>query len=300
MKSRQKRAYLYALIAVLMWSTIATALTVTLRMMGKVELLLWAFLVSFIVLGMMIIAKGKIGRLKWYLIKYWRLTLLLGFVNPFIYYFTLFYAYELLPAQEAQAINYTWALMLAYLSVPILGHRLEKWDILAGLICYFGVLIIATHGDPFSLDFSNIKGVLVALSSTVFWAFYWILVTKYREDTVIVLFSNFGVGLLLIIGYILWFSIEIRIPDLKPMIGAVYIGLFEMGVTFVLWGKALALTSKTSSIANLIFLSPILSLFFIYFIAGEHIYGSTVLSLVLILLGLYVQKKGEEAVGTDL
>ena len=288
--NREKQATLYALSAVLIWSTIATALTMTLRTMRKEEMLLWAFLVSFLILGGMVFATEKKKRLLPYLRQHWKQTLLLGMINPFIYYFTLFYAYELLPAQEAQAINYTWALMLSYLSVPLLGHRVSRGDIIAGLFCYLGVLIIATHGDLAALEFSHAKGVLVALLSTVFWALYWIFVTKLKEDTVIVLFANFSVGLTAIFLYTFFAHTTLQMEP-EGMWGALYIGLFEMGVTFVLWGKALSLTAHTASISNLIFLSPILSLVWIYFIAGEAIYASTVVALGLIFLGLLIQQK---------
>jgi len=289
--NRQQKAYIYAFISILLWSSIATALTITLRGMDKIELLLWSFLTSFVVLGIMIIVSGKIKSYFKYLLKYWKIAIFLGIINPFIYYLTLFYAYELLPAQEAQAINYTWALMLSYLSVPVLGHKLNKLDIFAGIICYMGIIIIATHGNLYSLEFSNFKGVFIALLSTIFWALYWVSITKNREDILMVLFSNFGVGLVLIIVYILIFSIKINIPEPQVLFGAVYIGLFEMGISFILWAKALSLTYKVSSIANLIFLSPILSLFFIYFIAGEKILNSTIIALVLILFGLYIQQR---------
>ncbi len=289
MKPSQK-SYLYALTAVLLWSTVATAFTMSLRVMDKSELLLWSFLVSFFVLGLMILLTGKIEEVKHYLSSYWKRTLLLGTINPFIYYLILFYAYELLPAQEAQAINYTWALMLAYLSVPLLGHRLSRWDIIAGIICYLGVVIIATHGNITSLDFSNSLGVGMALLSTLFWALYWIFVTRYDADTIIILFANFGVGIVWIIGYILYFDISLSTSLSTGHWGAIYIGLFEMGITFVLWGKALALTEHTSRISNLIFLSPILSLFFLYYIAGELILPSTIVALGLILSGLALQQ----------
>jgi len=288
--TRSQKSYLYALTAVLLWSTVATAFTMTLRVMDKNELLLWSFMVSFFALGLMILLTGKTEDLKRHLSSHWRRTLLLGTINPFIYYLILFYAYELLPAQEAQAINYTWALMLAYLSVPLLGHKLSRWDIIAGIICYLGVVIIATHGDITSLDLSDPLGVGMALLSTLFWALYWILVTRYDADTVIVLFANFGVGIVWIIGYILYFDIPLSTSLSTGHWGAIYIGLFEMGITFVLWGKALALTEHTSRISNLIFLSPILSLFFLYYIAREPILPSTIVALGLILSGLALQR----------
>jgi drug/metabolite transporter (DMT)-like permease len=285
-----QRSYLYALVAVLIWSTVATAFTMSLRVMGRVELLLWASLVSFVLFGLIILATHRIHATLAYLSRHWKRTLILGTLNPFVYYFTLFYAYTLLPAQEAQAINYTWALTLAYLSVPLLGHRLSRWDIMAGIICYMGVLVIATHGNILSWDFSHPFGVGIALLSTLFWALYWIMLARYDEDTVIVLFANFGVGLVWIIGYILLYNIPITPTMTTGHWGAIYIGLFEMGMTFLLWGRAMSLTDNTSHISNLIFLSPILSLFFIHSIAEEPILFTTIIALGLILSGLALQQ----------
>lgn len=287
--TNQTQAYIYALVAVLLWSTVASAFKLTLVHIGKVELLLWASLMSVSILAATIAFTKRWHILKRYIVEHWLLAILLGTLNPFLYYLVLFYAYELLPAQEAQAINYTWALTLAYLSVPILGHKLSRWDAVAGLICYFGVLVIATHGDFMALNFTNNLGVVMALSSTVLWAIYWIILSKKAEDMVVVLFANFVVGLCLVVCYIYVSGIEISMNYLG-VAGAAYVGMFEMGVTFVLWGRALALTDNTSRISNLIFLSPVLSLVFIYYMVGERIQSSTITALALIIFGLLIQK----------
>jgi drug/metabolite transporter (DMT)-like permease len=179
--------------------------------------------------------------------------------------------------------------MLTYLSIPLLGHKPKVSDLLAGLICYFGVLIIATKGDPLSLDFSNLYGVVLALLTTVIWALYWIYNTKIKVDPVVGLFSNFFVGLPLVLIYYLYME-DFSIPDIKGLFGAIYIGLFEMSITFMFWLSAMKLTQSTSKIANLIFIAPFMSLIFIYFLVGEQILLSTISGLVLIVIGLLVQQ----------
>lgn len=220
------------------------------------------------------------------------MTLLLGSINPFLYYLVLFKAYDLLPAQEAQAINYTWALMLTFLSVPLLKQKLTFSDIIAGIICYFGVLIISTKGAPFSLNFSNMDGVLLALLSTVLWAIYWIFNTKSKADPLVSLFSNFLFALP-IIGIYVYFTQEIEIPDVKAILAATYVGFFEMGITFLFWLKAMQVAESTAKIANLIFISPFISLIFIYFILNEPIYISTLFGLCFIIVGLLIQRKNK-------
>jgi drug/metabolite transporter (DMT)-like permease len=75
----------------------------------------------------------------------------------------------------------------------------------------------------------------------------------------------------------------------EGLLGAAYVGTFEMGLTFVLWLKALRLSRTTAQVGNLIFLSPLLSLVLIHFLVGEEIFPSTLVGLVLILAGNVIQ-----------
>lgn len=180
--------------------------------------------------------------------------------------------------------------MLAFLSVPLLKQKLRFADIVAGIICYFGVLIISTKGEPFSLNFSNLEGVLLALFSTILWSLYWIFNTKSKADSVVGLFCNFLFATPIILIY-LFLTQSLQTPNINGLFGAVYVGLFEMGITFLFWLKAMQTTTNTSKIANLIFISPFLSLIFIYFILNEPIYISTLFGLLFIIIGLVIQQK---------
>jgi drug/metabolite transporter (DMT)-like permease len=71
-------------------------------------------------------------------------------------------------------------------------------------------------------------------------------------------------------------------------------GIFEMGITFLLWSKALKYAESAAKISILIYLSPFLSLIFIHFIVGEKIYLSTILALLLIISGIGIQRLWKE------
>jgi len=286
----QVKAYKFALMAVFLWSTVATAFKISLKFLTPVELLFYSSICSLFVLGAILFYQKRFGEVALHIKKEPLLVLFRGAINPFIYYLVLFKAYDLLPAQVAQAINYTWALMFAYLSVLFLRHKITKADIIAGFICYFGVLIIATKGEPFSLHFSNALGVSLALFSTILWSMYWILNTKSKSNPIVGLFANFLVGVTFISIYI-FLTQDVKLPSFESALGAVYVGFFEMGFSFVFWLKAVNYTKSISKISNLIFLSPILSLVFIRFLVGEKILVSTIVALIFILGGLLIQKK---------
>jgi len=77
---------------------------------------------------------------------------------------------------------------------------------------------------------------------------------------------------------------------IKGWSAVTYVGLFEMGITFVLWLSALKLTANTARISNLIFASPFISLLLLATIIGETIHPTTLIGLVLIITGLVVQQ----------
>jgi drug/metabolite transporter (DMT)-like permease len=201
----------------------------------------------------------------------------------------LFAAYDRLPGQEAMALNYTWALAMALLAVPILKQRLTPMDVVAGLVAYAGVWVIATRGQVFDVAFADPLGVALALVSTLIWALYWLFNARDRRPPLVAQWQNFSVGvpvltLLMVLGPgFQWHG--------SAALGAgIYVGLFEMGVAFVLWQAAMQRVSRTAKVSNLIFLSPPVSLMLLYLVVGEPILPSTLIGLVLILLGLGLQQ----------
>ncbi len=290
----QNKAYLFAIATVLLWSTVASAFKITLRYLDPLQLLFYASLASAFTLALIVAIQGKRSLIFSYSKRQYLKSLLLGLLNPCLYYVILFKAYDLLPAQEAQPLNYTWAITLSLLSIPLLRQRIRPREILAGFVCYSGVLVISTRGNLLDFGLSDPLGVTLALASTIVWALYWIYNTRDDRDVVVGLFLNFTFALPFIFVLCLLFS-EIRISSLNGLMGAAYVGIVEMGIAFVFWLIALRLSETTARVANLIFISPFVSLFFIHFLVGEAILPSTPIGLILIVAGLLIQRPGSRS-----
>lgn len=284
--TRDRQAMLYGIGAVALWSTVATAFKLALEMMTPVELMWIAAMVSWALIGGLVIYRGQLGVA---LRQGWRTALWAGLMNPVAYYLVLFAAYDRLPGQEAMALNYTWALAMAFLAVPILGQRLTRIDIVAGLIAYAGVWTIATRGAVLDVAFADPLGVALALASTLLWALYWLLNARDHREPLVAQWQNFSVGLPVLTA-IVAFGPGFAWHGWASLGAGVYVGLFEMGIAFVLWQMAVHQVSRTAKVSNLIFLSPPVSLLLLYFIVGEPIRISTLVGLVLILGGLGLQQ----------
>jgi len=283
----QKKAVITALTAVLFWATVASAFKMALKEMDHYHLLLFSTLSSTIVLFVVMIIRKKLGELKKIRGNDLLFSALAGLFNPFLYYLVLFKSYSLLPAQIAQPLNYTWPIMLVLLSIPFLKQKVGKKSIIALFLCMIGVVLISSGGKIGGIE--NPQGIFLALFSAVIWAAYWILNMKDKREQSLKLFLNFLFGLMYVIIYGLIFT-EIQIPTLKGLISTSYVGIFEMGITFFLWSKALSLAESTASVSTLAYLSPLLSLIFIALIVGEKIEITTIAGLIIIITGILYQK----------
>lgn len=292
MQDTDRRAVKLGLGAVMLWSTVATAFSLSLQYLTPLQLVTLATVISWCFFAIRLSAPERRSALRVTSSRARATGLLLGWLNPGLYYLVLFAAYDRLPAQEAMAINYSWGITLALLAAPLLRQHLSAGALLAACISYGGILVIATRGAPLSLDFAQPLGVGLALLSTVLWSLYWVINTRLSLDPEVNLFLNFSGALPLLLA-LLWWS-NTPFPTLwQGWAGGLYVGLFEMGLAFVLWMGAMKATTSTLRISSLIFLSPPLSLVLIWVIAGEPVKAYTLIGLVLILFGLWLQRRAE-------
>jgi len=275
--------------AVGLWSTMATAFKWALEFSSPIQLIAIAVTVSWLFFAARLVYQGKISQLKTISGGTLRRCFALGCINPVLFYGVLFTAYDLLPAQDAMAINYTWGLTLPFIAACFSRVLPSITEASLALLSYVGILIIVTDGNLTSFEFDNVTGVALAIGSTVLWGLSWVLnkliVERANVDAELALLLNFTTAV-----PILWVTLSITgsLPSLNSgtVLGGIYIGLFEMGVAFVLWMKAMQLTDTPIRVSSLIFIAPPLSLVFIATVLGEAVATSTLVGLVFILVGL--------------
>jgi drug/metabolite transporter (DMT)-like permease len=288
--SAERQALAFALIAVALWSTVATGFKLGLRVLEPVQLLFLGSAISCLFFVAALLASGQLPNLARTPRKALTRYAALGLMNPFCYYLILFEAYDRLPAQIAQPLNYTWAITLAVLAWPILGQRLTARVLTGILISYLGVLVLLTQGRWDKVPDVDGFGVALALVSTLIWASYWLLGTKNRASALVVMTPGFVIGTL---GVTAVCATTTGLPALngEALLYGAWVGLIEMGVTFLLWQTALARTHNAGRIGQLIFLSPFVSLILINFVLGEHVHLASVVGLGGIVAGLAISRR---------
>jgi drug/metabolite transporter (DMT)-like permease len=285
----QQKSYLYAGITILCWITVPTAFKISLRYQDNYQLVSGSVITSLFILSLYLLRTNTWRQIYSFKLKDYLHSAFLGFLNPYLYYIILFKAYSILPGQIAQPLNMIWPIVLVLISIPILKQKISFRSILAMLISFTGVILISSHGGGFDFDRRLIPGILLAVGSSVIWAFFWILNLRNGWDEIVKLFMNFSFALFFLI--ITFPFLNTGIPkNPEAYLGMLYVGIFEMGLAYIFWFKALQLTETTDKISNLIYISPFFSLFLIHYFAGEKIYLTTVFGLILVVTGIIFQK----------
>jgi drug/metabolite transporter (DMT)-like permease len=291
---KSSQAYIFAALSVILWGTIPTAFKTALAELSIVTMLGIATLVSMLVLFILLAATGKLKLLGRMSLKELLWSALLGLINPVVYYLILLTAYSRLPGQVAQPLNMIWPIIIVFLSVPLLHQHIPARSFAALFISLAGVYIISSQGSPFHPGRSDALGVSLALGSSVLWALYFILNVRDKRDEAVKLFTNFAFGSVYMIIAMAISGSFIEEINFRGSAAAVYIGIFEMGITFWLWLRALQLASTSDKISNMIFFAPFISLILLHFIIGEPVYYTTPIGLLIIIGSVLFQNSREK------
>lgn len=283
----QKKAYALTLVVIIFWSTVASAFKISLQNLNFLHLLLIANFTAIIALFFILVFNNKFHLIFKYSFKYHSRSMFLGFLNPYLYYIFIFKAYSLLPAQIAQPLNFTWPVVLTLLSIPLLGQKVSLKSIIAILLSFAGVFFVSAQGKLIDYKITSPAGMLLAVTSSVIWSFFWISNMKDRRDDEVKLFMNFfcsGIYIFITCLFLPGFNFELN----TSFLAAIYIGLFEMGITYIFWIKALQMSGSIDKVTGYIYITPFLSLVLIHFILNEEIYFTSIIGLILIVLGIII------------
>lgn len=282
----ENKAIVYAFLAVLSWSTVATAFKVALTYLSHFEMLLVACLTSLLIFTLLITFQRKWRLVASLTNRQWAYFAGIGLLNPVAYYLVLFKAYDLLPAQVAQPINYAWPIVLLIMLALFAGQPIPKKKYIGMFLSLAGVALISLGGGGTGDMSLSVSGLLLAALSAVLWASYWMVnnLKKEQADGSVVLFVTFLFGSLYLLAGAFFVGADLN--TLPGVLSGMYVGAFEMGIPFIFFGLAMRKTNNPALINQICYLSPFMSLFFISVVLGEQIVITTYVGLILIVLGI--------------
>ena len=280
-----KKEYICAIISVLLWSTTATISKLLLGSLDSMQILLVSSLFSFIFL---LIINCINGSIKDYLIIF-----SLGLIGIFLYDLFFYLGINAMQASQAFIINYLWPIMTVLFACIILKEKFTLRKIIAIIISFIGVIIVSSNGNIFNIDKSSIMGTFYCMLAAILYGLFSVLNKKqnYNKYTSMMLFylGSFIISLIYVLT-----SKKTFMPELNQLLGMLWIGIFTSAIAYTSWALALA-KGDTARISNIAYLTPFISLIWTGIVLKEKISLYSVLGLVIIVLGIFIQMKNKKA-----
>lgn len=285
--TNKKVSYINLAFCILLWASIPVTSKKILVELDNIQMLFYSTVLSLFVIGGILVFQKKINALKQYSRKDYFIMGSLGFLGTYLYYILLYKAFTFTTASEGFILAYTWPILVLVLAFIILKERITLKKIVAILISFFGIVVIITNGKIFSLNFTNLYGDILALSGAFTFALFSILGKKYNFDKTISAFVYFLSAFIFVTFTVIIFS-SITWPSLYIWPWLFYNGIFVNGVTYIFWFKALEY-GDTHIISSMLYLTPFLSLIYIWLFLDEKILFSSIIGLIIIVAGIVIQ-----------
>jgi len=282
----KKRSYLYVSLTVLFWGSIAAIGKLLLRNLDNFQILLFTTLFATIILLIVVLYLNKLDVIKNYNITDYCQFALLGFIGVFLYHILLFTGLTFAPAQEVFIVNYTWPIWVMIFTVILVKKKIDVKRILAIILGFIGVYVVISKGDFFRFVSTYAEGNLFAFVGAISYGFFSVIGWKKNYDVFISMMFYFGFSFIYSLIATIAFS---AIPTITSyeMVGLIWMGVFATGLSFCFWFLALK-HGDLIEMSSIVFITPFISLIYIYFLLGEEILLFSVIGLIIIVLGIFL------------
>lgn len=288
-----KKAYGYAAVSILMWSTVATVSKLLLGTMTSYQVLCVSALFASAFLLVVNVVTGNIKKLKSYRPRDYLTMVLISLPGTFLYYVFYYSGTAIMPASQAFIVNYLWPIMCVVFACIILKEKLTARRIAAFAVSFAGVMLVVGN-DLLHFDKNTLTGAALCVLDAVCYGVFTALSRKMNYDKRISLMVGFFVSFLLAAVINLLRGDVLALGGFQ-ILGLAFNGIGSFSIATVCWMLALD-GGKTAKVANLAYITPFLSLIWTSVFLKESISLWSVAGLVVIVLGIFIQLKDTEKV----
>ena len=282
-----KKNYIFALITILIWASMATMVKVLLADIPNLQALAVSGVFGFLFLLVINAKSGKLKKMKQYRLKDFGSMAGLGFLGLFLYSALYYYGIGQLGAQEACILNYLWPMMIVLFSCLILKERVTVLKCVA-MVCSFLGIVILSLGKNEATGGNTTAGMVACIVAAACYGLFSVLNKKADYD------QNITMMVIWLTVAVCSFAVGPFLEDWVPIRGMQWLGVLWLGVmtdavAYLLWALALKGTEDTAKIANLAYLTPFLSVLISAVVLKEKIKPQALVALVLIVGGILLQ-----------
>ena len=286
-----KKEYLLAGISILSWASTAAVGTLMMDSLSELAVVFYNSLTATVFLLAVSAVTGRLRLLRTLRPKTLCLLSALGLLGMFLMSVLFYYGLARLEAQQAYIINYLWPILIVFFSWLILKQPMTARTCAALLLSFFGVIIVATEGSLTDLAGVDMSGVVACLLGACCYALFSVLNMRVQCDKFVAMLVYYVATTVV---SLLCLLVQGSVPVLTAAQwgGTLWLGMVTNGLAYTTWALAMD-RGDTAKLSNLAYLTPFLSLVYIFFLLHEPIRLSSYVGLVFILSGVLLQ------VGTD-
>ncbi len=229
--------------------------------------------------------------------KDWKLYALVGLTNITIPFLLIAYGTNIVDSYLSAILMSTTPLsgtLLAHFFIS--NEKLNIFKLTGVIIGFLGVVFL--FFDKLVISDSNIFYAIVILFGSTFYVIGGILTLKFlkNEGNENVSTSTILWSLIFLFPFCLyqqpWTNLN---PSLESTIALIYLGVFPTGVAWMLRFHILTKVGMVFQ-TQVAYLIPIFGVIFGYIIMGEHITWKVLVSLIIIISGIYIVKRGNKGI----
>jgi len=219
-----------------------------------------------------------------------------GFFGITVYTIFLAFAFHYADPEEIgviNLINYLWPLWMVILEMILLKTRTDKKLFSIGLVLGFSGLILSLNIDLSSLGTGNYRPHLLALSGSIFWALYSVLLKKWhiKEEQS---GTSFHFTICAVLSLVLAVMMKEEISSVswngESFFWVIFGGIGPVGVAYYLWELGIK-KGSVSIIASLSYFIPVGSSIAIGLFFSETVSFILIPASILIAAGSRFVKK---------
>lgn len=173
------------------------------------------------------------------------------------------------------------------------SERLSRHTVGGSLLALAGVVLVVLNGH-FALKL-NPRGDLLALSASLLWALYTLLLRSVegRYRNLLITRKVFGYGLLTILPYLTWHQPELHISTFSaPAVwgNLLFLGIVASLVCYATW-NAVVKNLGASFSSNYLYLNPLAATLAASLVLNERITPTAAIGACMILAGIALARK---------
>ncbi len=288
--NHQLKGHIFAVLTITIWSSTFILSKIILESLSPLQVLVIRYGLAALFLSMLYPKFKKPTSIK-------EEILFIGIAGSLVGYFIFENsALQITYSSNVSLIVATIPLMTGLLSMLVFKTKfLTVRNILGFFVAYTGVVVIIINGSK--LEGVEPVGDFLAFGAAIMFAVYSILMEKSEEQYHLIQKTRkvflYGFIIMLLIVLFSGQSFEGFRLTLPLGVSLVYLGLVASSLAFIMWNNAIKQLGPVRT--NLyIYLVPVITTIFAYFILEEKITPLTVLGTVAILAGLYLSENAEE------